>query len=522
MTRDFYAGRADPNFGYFIRRGGWTMAIVVLGSGALLAVLHMFGDLPMHHPYVTALSSLSVYVALLGLLLQSLHRGRLSPAWFGSLIIVLTVADLASHVSRDIQPKSRPAGERNTYVREFWREPASVGFLKEERRKAHFRVDDPENVYPPNFGDVWRLDATMGHGATAFVEYLSFRGSGWGPGSNASALLNALYFPARTQVPGWETAFREGDDVLHRNPRAVARAFVARRFRVFPNDAEILNWLSQPVFAPAETVLLRDSDLRGLPAQLSRDLVDDRSGVEVRVRARRTAADKEAGKLSDPKARHRLLLFQRPWGWSPGDELELTLRPDSEGSECHAVFSYLPGAGRGGALSLRLEIDGSVTDIPVELPAAPAVTTDGTSIRRRTVSLGRLQPKEHRLSFIIPDGCGARIDSVRFACGAPADPDDLAGSLAIQSHKPNRIRIRAEMRRAGLAVLSEVYYPGWEARIDGKPAPLLKADFILRAVPVPAGDHMIELRFRPAALSWGLWIGALSLAGVALVWVRLR
>jgi uncharacterized membrane protein YfhO len=158
-------------------------------------------------------------------------------------------------------------------------------------------------------------------------------------------------------------------------------------------------------------------------------------------------------------------------------------------------------------------------DIPVELPAGAARKA---GVCRQIVRLGNLPLREHRLSFVVPEGCSARLDSVRFTREAGADEDDPASALAIVSHKPNRIQLRAEMRKAGFVVLSEVYYPGWEARIDGEPAPLLKADYILRAIPVPAGDHTIELRFRPAALSWGLMISALSLAGLAAIWIRLR
>ena len=49
-------------------------------------------------------------------------------------------------------------------------------------------------------------------------------------------------------------------------------------------------------------------------------------------------------------------------------------------------------------------------------------------------------------------------------------------------------------------VCSEVYYPlGWKAFIDGEPAPLLRANFLFRAVSVPPGSHVVEMRFEPTA-----------------------
>ena len=61
-------------------------------------------------------------------------------------------------------------------------------------------------------------------------------------------------------------------------------------------------------------------------------------------------------------------------------------------------------------------------------------------------------------------------------------------------------------------VLSEVYYPAWRAYVDGRPAPVLVADGLLRAVEVPAGEHEVEFRYE----SWALWAGiAVSAAAYA-------
>ena len=62
----------------------------------------------------------------------------------------------------------------------------------------------------------------------------------------------------------------------------------------------------------------------------------------------------------------------------------------------------------------------------------------------------------------------------------------------------------------GLAVFSEIYYPGWEATIDGKPANILRVDYILRALEIPAGTHVVEFVFRPKAYITGNKITAAS------------
>jgi len=59
--------------------------------------------------------------------------------------------------------------------------------------------------------------------------------------------------------------------------------------------------------------------------------------------------------------------------------------------------------------------------------------------------------------------------------------------------------------------VDEIYYPaGWHATVDGQPAPILQANYLLRAVPVPAGTHTVVMRFDPASHVWGLRITALA------------
>jgi uncharacterized membrane protein YfhO len=55
-----------------------------------------------------------------------------------------------------------------------------------------------------------------------------------------------------------------------------------------------------------------------------------------------------------------------------------------------------------------------------------------------------------------------------------------------------------ESERGGLFVMSEVWYPaGWKATVDGTPVDLVRANYLLRAVPVSAGKHTIEVFFAP-------------------------
>jgi 4-amino-4-deoxy-L-arabinose transferase-like glycosyltransferase len=82
--------------------------------------------------------------------------------------------------------------------------------------------------------------------------------------------------------------------------------------------------------------------------------------------------------------------------------------------------------------------------------------------------------------------------------------------------------IRVQTTAAGYLVLSEWHYPGWQATLDGRPAPLYPADYALQALYVPAGEHEITLRFFPTILLWGGAISTLTLLAAAVLCWRTR
>jgi hypothetical protein len=88
-----------------------------------------------------------------------------------------------------------------------------------------------------------------------------------------------------------------------------------------------------------------------------------------------------------------------------------------------------------------------------------------------------------------------------------AQPEDAsADGAAITAYDADRLELRTRTDAPGLLVLSEVYYPAWKAYVDDAPAPLYLANHVLRAVPVPAGEHRVELRYESPALLAGMVI----------------
>jgi hypothetical protein len=92
------------------------------------------------------------------------------------------------------------------------------------------------------------------------------------------------------------------------------------------------------------------------------------------------------------------------------------------------------------------------------------------------------------------------------------------GSTArVAEYEPNRLLIETRAPQATVLVVSEMFYPGWEATIDGRPARIHLADFLLRAVSLPAGEHRVEMRYRAPAARNGAIISACTLAGLCLL-----
>ena len=77
---------------------------------------------------------------------------------------------------------------------------------------------------------------------------------------------------------------------------------------------------------------------------------------------------------------------------------------------------------------------------------------------------------------------------------------DSTDVVSIMAYQPNNLKYTAESKNGGLLVFSEIYYPGWTATVDGKPAELGRVNYILRALPLTPGKHEVVLDFHPASV----------------------
>ncbi len=92
------------------------------------------------------------------------------------------------------------------------------------------------------------------------------------------------------------------------------------------------------------------------------------------------------------------------------------------------------------------------------------------------------------------------------------------GEASIVSHAPKQVVVKTKSAAAGVLLLNDRWHPDWQVTVDGQPAPLLRANFIMRGVAVPAGEHTVEFRFNPPHGT--LWV-SLSAIVVGLILVGL-
>ena len=98
-------------------------------------------------------------------------------------------------------------------------------------------------------------------------------------------------------------------------------------------------------------------------------------------------------------------------------------------------------------------------------------------------------------------------------------PTNTSGTVSVLAYSPNEILLAAHAERPGYLLLSEVWFPGWLATVNGESTPVWRANYTLRALAVPSGDLDVRLWYAPASWRRGLVlfsVGILLLVGLSL------
>jgi hypothetical protein len=116
-----------------------------------------------------------------------------------------------------------------------------------------------------------------------------------------------------------------------------------------------------------------------------------------------------------------------------------------------------------------------------EIAALSAINPAKTAVIDKRFETGELKNFEYKLNKQTADSAGFNNSSIKLA-----------------EYQPNRLIYESNADTEKLAVFSEIYYPkGWRISVDGQEAEMVRANYILRAMLIPAGKHTIEFRFDP-------------------------
>lgn len=159
------------------------------------------------------------------------------------------------------------------------------------------------------------------------------------------------------------------------------------------------------------------------------------------------------------------------------------------------------------ALPAARDLGGGVVELPGALPAAWFVPSNQVElVEDRGEALERTKLKAPRMIAVLEG-----LDHDLGAGAGRAVPLEI-------TLEPDRVTVQLPAGLpAGVLVVNEAWYPGWQAMVDHSPAPILRANGLVRAVPVPAGARELLMRFRPPGTTALLvlqllgWLGALGL-----------
>jgi hypothetical protein len=102
------------------------------------------------------------------------------------------------------------------------------------------------------------------------------------------------------------------------------------------------------------------------------------------------------------------------------------------------------------------------------------------------------------------------LEGITDATGSPAAAEE--GPALIRNYQPDRVVVEVNRKTPGYLVLADVWFPGWTCTVDDNAAPLYRANFLFRAVPVGAGTHTVVFAFDPASYRLGRVISTAAVA----------
>ncbi|WP_254614247.1 YfhO family protein [Myxococcus sp. CA056] len=154
---------------------------------------------------------------------------------------------------------------------------------------------------------------------------------------------------------------------------------------------------------------------------------------------------------------------------------------------------------------------------------------DGTTLSRSRTALPRAFLVQRARVVTDDEALEAVLDADQpfreiafLASGEPLERPDCEGSVRPSSSGAQHLALDVRACDDSYLIVSDSYYPGWRATVDGKDAPIHRADHSLRAVRLSRGEHHVRFDYTPLSFRAGLLLSLLGWAGLGFVWLRAR
>ncbi len=138
------------------------------------------------------------------------------------------------------------------------------------------------------------------------------------------------------------------------------------------------------------------------------------------------------------------------------------------------------------------------------------VVHEAAPLPERSQVLETLRTTDFRRRVLLEDWDGNTTGQ------SPAgSPETTLTTAQITDYRPNRVMMEVDAPAPGWLVLADVWFPGWTCTVDDRPVRVHRANFVFRAVEMPAGSHRVVFRFAPRSYRTGQWISLLTLMMLA-------
>ncbi|MBI2816993.1 MAG: YfhO family protein [Acidobacteria bacterium] len=467
-------------------------------------------------------------LALSSIVVAGLLRNRFSVPFSKFALLGLIVAQLVHYNMNQFFNASIDNPRHFTNRNEMLGRKDLLQRLREDRA-ADFRVAAiAEHMLSANGWNVWRVPGIHGWNPVLLRRYDSYlRGlfqTGeyatpyGGPDHNLNSpmldLLGAKYLimgdtdiEKQLSLPHSAKFTRRFKDVerwnTYENRDYLSRSWFYSRAYVVPDEETALALMSSSWFDARKTLLFENNQV---PASYGA-LIEPLPTIEINPK---DASSISTGTvMADPYCAKPLPMVGG-WGEGENDRLQFSIASLEQQGRYLLSVEYTASSNPAPVLEVQIHSgDRTQQSEPRTLPR----TAEWGCRKARHTELGtfNLAPGENRLFINASIRAQIHLYSLRLVRLPEAQSDTGTFSFANFQSSAHRISFDSTQDRDGFVLLNEIFYPGWEAQVDGQSTPILQADGIFRVLAARAGSHHIEMTFKPRYFALGAAVSVITL-----------